>query len=106
MRQVERDQISENVKGLAEWTQARAKTLHMLERYNEKTVCEDKSVAQQKLSPQKVRQRYQTMLVEDYTKPSQKKCGLSLCHKEHSEVKCPTLLAASTDQRWDLVKTK
>ena len=38
VRQVEREQFPENVKGLAEWAQVRAKTLRVRERYNEQTV--------------------------------------------------------------------
>ena len=42
VRQVEREQFPENVKGLAEWAQVRAKTLRVRERYNEQTVSEEK----------------------------------------------------------------
>ena len=48
--------------------------------------------------------KYRTMHVEPDTKPQQRKCVI--CNKKHSEAKRPTLLAASIDQRWDLVKSK
>ena len=50
--------------------------------------------------------KYQTMHVEADTKPQQRKCAIHVCTKEHPEAKCSTLLAASIDQRWDLVKSK
>ena len=103
MRQVERENYTENVKGLAQWAQARAKTLRMRERYNEQAGSEEKSVPQLRRAP-KTSQRYQTMHIETDAKPQQRKCAL--CSKEHPEVKCPTLLAASVEQRWDLVKAK
>ena len=100
---MEREQFPENVKGLAEWAQVRAKTLRVRERYNEQTVSEEKGVSHQKRMPKEAH-KYQTMHVEADTKPQQRKCVI--CTKEHSEAKCPTLLAASVDQRWDLVKSK
>ena len=103
VRQVEREQFPENVKGQAEWAQVRAKTLHVRERYNEQTISEEKGVSHQKRMP-KGAHKYQTMHVEADTKPQQRKCAI--CTKEHSEAKCPTLLAASVDQRWELVKSK
>ncbi|XP_048578061.1 uncharacterized protein LOC116619333 [Nematostella vectensis] len=100
VRQVERGQVQEDLKGLAEWAQTRSKTLRMRERYNEQPTA--KSVPAAKgVSQQRRHQRYQTMHVgEKHQRKS------ALCEKDHSESKCPTLLPATVDKRWEMVKEK
>ena len=93
---MEREQFPENVKGLAEWAQVRAKTLRVRERYDEQAVSEEKSVSHQRRTP-KGCHRYQSMHAETEMKPQQSKCAIYT--KEHSETKCPKLLAVSVDQR-------
>ena len=105
MQQIEREQVSEDVSGLAEWAQARAKTMRKRKRYNEQPASPGKSSfnrgpVQTKSKPQ----RYQTMITTTRSNSLPVKCAL--CERDHSEVKCPTFLAATKDKRWDIVKAR
>ena len=105
VRQIEREQVSEDVSGLAEWAQARAKTMRKRERYNEQPASPAKSSFSRGLVQTQSRpQRYQTMITTTSSASLPVKC--SLCERDHSEVKCPTFLAATIDKRWDIVKAK
>lgn len=103
VRQIEREQVSEDVSGLAEWAQARAKTMRKRERYNEQPASPAKSSFNRgPVQTQSKPQRYQTMITTTSSASLPVKCAL--CERGHSEVKCPTFLAATTDKRWDIVK--
>ena len=87
--------MSEEVKGLAEWVQSRAKTLRKRERYNEQPTIATKGrfsrESMQLLSKPPI---YQSMFT---------RTNLALCH---SEVTCPTLLVADLEKRRKIVKTR
>ena len=97
--------MSEEVKGLAEWVQSRAKTLRKRERYNERPTIATKvrfsRGSMQLLSKPPI---YQSMFTRTNLALSPRKC--SLCDGDHSEVTCPTLLAADLEKRRDIVKTR
>ena len=104
VRQIEREQLSEDVSGLAEWAQARAKTMRKRERYNEQPASPAKSsFSRGSVQTQSRPQRYQTMITTTSSASLPVKC--SLCERDHSEVKCPTFLATTIDKRWDIEET-
>ena len=105
VRQIDREQVSEDVSGLAEWAQARAKTMRKRKRYNEQLASPVKSSfnrgpVQTKSKPQ----RYQTMITT--TSSASLPVNCALCERDHSEVKCSTFLAATVDKRGDIVKAR
>ena len=92
VRQIEREQVSEDVSGLAEWAQARAKTMRKRERYNEQPASPAKSSFNRgPVQTQPKPQRYQTMITTTSSASLPVKCAL--CERAHPEDKCPTLLA-------------
>ena len=105
MRQIEHEQVSENVSGLAEWAQVRAKTMRKRKQFNEQPFSPTKSSFNRgPVQTQSKPQRYQIMITATSSASLPVECAL--CERDHSEVKCPTFFAATIDKRWDIVKAR
>ena len=79
MRQIEREQVSEDVNGLAEWALARVKTMRKRERYNEQPASPAKRGPAQ---TQPKLKKYQTMITTTSSAWLPVKCAL--CERHHS----------------------
>ena len=96
VRQVERKQVTENVKGLAEYAQLRVKSLRKRDRYNTPAPPKEDP----KFNPKFAHKR--TYLA----KAQAGKCSLCDGTEKHKEGDCPVFLAGDANQRWALVKSK
>jgi hypothetical protein len=96
MRQVERKQVTENVKGLAEYAQLRVKSLRKRDRYNTPAPPKEDPKFNPKFSHKR------TYLA----KAQAGKCSLCDGTEKHKEGDCPVFLAGDANQRWALVKSK
>lgn len=103
VRQIEREQVSDDVKGLAEWAQLRAKTLRKREREQPTIPTKERfSRGCTQLSSKSPRNPSTVTTTNPALSP--RKC--SLCGRDHSEVTCPTLLVANLKKHWGIVKTR
>jgi hypothetical protein len=96
MRQVERKQVIEIVKGLAEYAQLRVKSLRKRDRYNTPAPPEEDPKFNPKIAHKRV---YLAKLQAG-------KCSLCDGTEKHKEGDCPVFLAADPNQKWALVKSK
>jgi hypothetical protein len=96
VRKVERKQVTENVKGLAEYAQLRVKSLRKRDRYNTP-------------APPKEDPKFNPKFAHKSTylaKAQAGKCSLCDGTEKHKEGDCPVFLAGDANQRWALVKYK
>ena len=97
VRQVERKQVTKNVKGLAEYAQLRAKSLPKRDRYN--TPAPPKEYP--KFNPKFAHKRAYLAKAQAW------KCFYAMVLRSiYKEGDCPVFLAADGNQRWALVKSK
>ena len=97
VRQVERKQVTKNVKGLAEYSKLRTKSLPKRDRYNTPAPPKEDP----KYTPKFAHKRAYLAKAQAW------KCFYAMVLRSiYKEGDCPVFLAADGNQRWALVKSK
>ncbi|CAB4006844.1 Hypothetical predicted protein, partial [Paramuricea clavata] len=106
VKQVESEDYSEDMKGLAKWAQIRAKTMRKRERYNIEPPDKGKLESTNFQSPGRMRGRVHALRTSGFDPEHQSLKNCPLCDKKHTEVSCPLFFDSSVEKRWEIVKNK
>ena len=102
VKQVESEDYSEDMKGLAKWAQVRAKTMRKRERYNIEPPDKGKESTNFQ-PPSRMRGRVHALRTSGFDPEHQSLKNCPLCDKKHTEVSCPLFFDSSVDKRWEIV---
>ncbi|CAB4018436.1 Hypothetical predicted protein, partial [Paramuricea clavata] len=105
VKQVESEDYSEDMKGLAKWAQVRTKTMRKRERYNIEPPDKGKESTNFQ-PPGRMRGRVHALRTSGFDPEHQSLKNCPLCDKKHTEVSCPLFFDSSVEKRWEIVKNK